>query len=112
MPPGPGCRATNAWRGRRVPAAGGSARLCGLTRIGNPPYGIAGIFGNQQCPVLVDRDANRAAPDLRIIDHEAGGEILVFAGRRAVLHRYTDDLVAGAFGAIPRAVLGGENIAA
>src|SRR5580704_8775586 len=112
MPPGPGCRATNAWRGPRVPAAGGSARLLSLTRVGNPPYGTAGVFRNQERPVPVDRDADRAAPDLRIVDREAGGEILVFAGRRAVLHRYTDDLVAGAFGAIPRAVLGGENIAA
>src|SRR5580704_11636771 len=110
MPPGPGCRATNAWCGPRVPAAGGSARR--LTRVGNPPYGTAGIFRNQERPVLVDGDADRAAPDLRIVDDEAGGEILIFAGRRAVLHQDTDDLVAGAFGAIPRAVLGSENVAA
>src|SRR5580704_11121278 len=83
-----------------------------LTGIADPPYGTAGIFRNQQCPVLVDGDADRAAPDLRIVDHEAGGEILVLARRRAVLHQDADDLVAGAFGAIPGAVLGGENVAA
>src|SRR5580693_6228334 len=117
MPPGPGSQSITPgavrgflWSMRS--GCWGSARLCGLTGIGYPPYGTAGIFRNQQCPVLVDGDADRAAPDLRIIDHEAGGEILVFARRRAVLHRHADDLVAGAFGAIPRAVLGGENIAA
>src|SRR5580692_5192199 len=108
MPPGPGSRSLTpgAVRGFRLR---GSARLLGLSRIGNPPYGTAGIFRNQQCPVLIDGHADRAAPDLRIVDHEAGGEILVFARRRTVMHRYADDLVAGAFGAIPRAVLGGEN---
>src|ERR1700686_3657720 len=111
MPSGPGCRSLTPRAVRRF-RRGGSARLLSLTGIGNPPYGTAGIFRDQQCPVLIDGDADRAAPDLRIVDHEAGGEIFVFARRRAVFHQYTDDLVAGAFGAIPGAVLGGENIAA
>src|SRR3984885_8498749 len=111
MPSGPGCRSLTpgAVRGFR---RGWSAPLRGLTRIGNPPHGTAGIFRNQQRPVLIDGNADRAAPDLRIADHEAGGEILVFARRRAVFHQYADDLVAGAFGAIPGAMLGGKNIAA
>src|SRR6202451_3551914 len=104
----PGFPGTNARRGPTVPSAGSAL----MTEIGNPPYGTAGIFRDQQCPVLIDGDAYRAAPDLRIVDHEAGGEILVFARRRAVPHRYADDLVAGAFGAIPGAVLGGEDVAA
>src|SRR5216683_244565 len=103
-PPTP-CMVEGSGRGNLV-------RLRRLTGRCDPPYGTAGIFRNQQCPVLVDGDADRAAPDFGIVDHEAGGEILVFARRRAVPHRYADDLVAGAFGAIPRAVLGGENTAA
>ena len=39
-------------------------------------------------------------------------EVLVFAGRLAVLHRHADDLVAGAAGPVPRAVLGGEGVVA
>src|SRR5580658_8887360 len=100
MPPGPGSQllTPGAVRGFR---RRGSARLRGLTGIADPPYGTAGIFRNQQRPVLVDGDADRAAPDLRIVDHEACGEILVLARWRAVLHQDADDLVAGAFGAIP-----------
>src|ERR1700733_6465204 len=111
MPSGPGCRSLTpgAVRGFR---GGGSAPLRGLTRIGNPPYGTAGIFRNQQRPVLIDGNADRAAPDLRIVDHEAAGEILIFARRRTVPHRHAYDLVAGAFGAIPGAMLGSKDVAA
>ncbi len=118
----PGLPATNALCGRvfrqsaAFRAAAGLKRACSRTlracRIGDAPDGAARVLGDQQCPVLVDGHADRAAPDLRIVDHEAGGEILVFAGRRAVLHDHADDLVAGAFGAVPGAVFGGENVAA
>src|ERR1700733_563076 len=89
-----------------------SMRLRSLAGIGNAPDAAAGVFGNQQRAVLVHRNPDRAAPDFGIADHEAGGEIVIFAGRRAVFDDDADDFVAGAFGPIPRAMLGGENVAA
>src|SRR5579864_4074094 len=111
MPPGLGSRPPTPGRVEGS-GSGNLGRPRCLTGIGNPPYGTVGIFGSQQRAVLVDGNADRAAPDRRIVDHEAGGEIFVRAGRRAVLRRHADDLVAGALGSIPRAVLGGENVAA
>src|SRR5262249_11738581 len=43
---------------------------------------------------------------------EAGDEILILAGRHAVLQTDADDLVAGALGSVPGAVLGGKGITA
>jgi len=57
-------------------------------------------------------DADRPPPHRGVADDEAGGEILVFAGRHAVLDDHADHLVSGALAAIPRAVLGGEDVAA
>ena len=42
---------------------------------------------------------------------ESGEKILIFAGCVAVLHRQSNHFVAGALGAIPRAVLAGESVA-
>src|ERR1700722_15425874 len=100
MPSGPGCRSLTPGAVREF-RRGGLAPLRGLTRIGNPPYGTAGIFRDQQRPVLIDGNADRGAPDCRIVDHETGGEIFVPPRWGAVPHRHADDLVAGAFGAIP-----------
>src|SRR4029077_5219377 len=88
------------------------ARRRGLARIVKAPDRAARILRHQEAAVLVDGDANWAAPRLRIIDDESGGEILIFAARHAVLHNDANDFVAGAFGAVPRTVLGGKNIAA
>ena len=49
---------------------------------------------------------------LPLVDHEAGQEILVLAGRDAVLEEHAHDLVARAAGAVPGAVEGREDVAA
>src|SRR5262249_20131526 len=57
------------------------------------------------------RNTDGPAPGQAVVDDEAGYEILVFAGRHAVLHEAADDLVAGSDRAIPGAVLGGKDTA-
>ena len=61
--------------------------------------------------VLGDGHADRPAPDVAVGGDEADEEVLVLAGRLAVLQRDADHLVAGPPGAVPRAVLGGEDVA-
>src|SRR5690349_23683996 len=70
------------------------------------------VLRDQERAVAGHRDANGAAPDLVVVDDEAGGEILVLAGRHAVLQADADDLVAGPLGAVPRSVRGRKCIAA
>src|SRR5712671_2736167 len=76
------------------------------------PDRAVAVLAHQQCAVLRDGDADRAGPNSSIADHEAGQEILVFAGGLAVLQEYPDDFVAGPLGAVPRAVEGREDVAA
>src|SRR6266849_2500044 len=59
-----------------------------------------------------DGDADRTSPDLIVVDHKASDKILVLTGRHAVLQADANDLVTGPLQAIPRAVLGGESVAA
>src|SRR5258708_34303412 len=78
----------------------------------HPPDRAVAVFGEQQRAVMRDRDANGPSPHRGIIDDKAGDKILVFAGGDAVLETNADDLVAGAFRPVPRAMFGREPIAA
>src|SRR3984885_5189074 len=98
---GPGSRRNSVLAGCR-----------GFAGIRDSPDRAARILGDQQRAVLGYRHADGPAPDLRIVNHEAGGEIVVFAGRHAVVHDDADDLVSGALRSVPRPMLGGECVAA
>src|SRR5205085_1064078 len=118
------------WRPRRAPPAPDafgrhSSRqaviACGGGQSGPPsaprrsahaPDRVVAVLGEQLRAVLCRGDADRPAPYRRIVNDEAGDEVLVFAGRHAVVHDRADDLVAGAGRAIPGAVLGGKDAAA
>src|SRR5690348_6944707 len=80
--------------------------------VGDPPDRAVAVLADEERAVVGDRYADRAAPDAAVVDHEAGQEILVFAGRPAVLQQYPHDLVAGAPGAVPRPVERRKNVAA
>src|SRR5580693_2219318 len=78
----------------------------------DPPDRAVAVLGHEKRAVVRDRDADRAAPHLRGRDHEAGHEILVFAGRLAALvEKQPDDLVSHASLAIPGAVHRDERAA-
>ncbi len=74
------------------------------------PDGAAAVVGYVEAAVGAYGYAYGAAPDLAVGGYEAGEEVVVFAGGVAVLHGDDDDFVAGAVGAVPAAVLGGEGI--
>src|ERR1700747_3919747 len=79
---------------------------CSLTPAPDNPYRPVGVLAHQQRAVMGHGDADRAAPHRALVDDEPGEEILVLAGRHAVLGLDPDDLIAGALRAVPRAVLG------
>ena len=56
------------------------------------------------------RHADRARPNRGVVHHEAGHEVLVFAGRHPVLQARADHLVAGPLPPVPRSVLGRKRI--
>src|SRR5215472_19037698 len=98
------------WLGIEYPAP----KVNGFLRAapGDAPDRAAAVLAYQQRAVVRDRHADRAAPDRGVVDHEAGQEILVFAGRHAVLEMDTDQLVSGPLRPVPRAMLGDERIIA
>src|ERR1700730_945328 len=69
------------------------------------------VLGKDERAAFRLHHPDRPAPDRRIVDHEAGDEVFVFAGRHAVLHDRADDLVPGARRPVPGAVLGREDAA-
>ncbi len=75
------------------------------------PDGAAAVVGDVEAAVVAYGDADGPAPDLAVGGDEAGEEVVVLAGGVAVFHGDEDDFVAGAVGAVPGAVLGGEGIA-
>src|ERR1700686_4454418 len=80
--------------------------------VRHAPDGAVAVFGNQKRAVMRHGDADGPPPHLGIVDHKSGHEVLIFAGRYAVLEADMDDLVAGAFGPVPRAMLGHKRVAA
>src|ERR1035441_2913316 len=82
-----------------------------LTGIGHMPHGAAPVVGDEQRPVLSDRDPHRAAPDLAVGSDKAGQEVVVLAGGVAVVQGNVDHLVAGAVLAVPAAMLRGKGVA-
>src|SRR6516225_6690597 len=88
----------------------GSALL--LSNVDNPPDGVRAIIGDQQGTVRRHGYANWSAPNVPILNDKSGHKILVrAAGAAALVHGDADHLVARAHGAVPRAMLGGENVA-
>src|ERR1700676_4935379 len=82
-------------------------------RVTDTPDGVRTVIGYEERAVGRHGDADRASPDVAVVDHKTGDEILVLAtGLAGLMHRYSDHFVPGANGSVPRAVLGGEDIAA
>src|SRR5258708_28165436 len=69
------------------------------------------IVAEQQRAILRERHIDRATPDVFLSGGKADDEVLVFAGRFAILEGETDDLVAGAKRAIPRSMQSDEGVA-
>ena len=81
-----------------------------FARVGHAPDGPRTVIGHHQRPILGDGHADGAAPHVAVFGDEAHQEVLELAGRLAVPHRHSDDLVADTAGPVPRAVLGREGV--
>src|SRR5271156_4417810 len=69
------------------------------------------VVGDEQAAVLGDGAAYGSAPHLAVFCDETGEKVLEASIGMAAVHRDADDLIAGAVGAVPGAVFGGEGVA-
>ena len=78
--------------------------------IGDTPDRAVSVLADEESAVTRHGHADGAGPNRGVIHDETGHEVLIFAGRNAVLQVYADHFVAGPFRAVPRPVLGRERI--
>src|SRR5690348_9618622 len=78
--------------------------------VSDTPDGVRAVVGDEQGAVFPDGDSHRAAPYASFRGDEPGHEIFILPGRLPILHRHANHLVAVAPGAVPRPVLGGEEV--
>src|SRR5579863_8442546 len=85
-------------RSASCPTAGNTAtrRAAALDLMRDAPDRAVAVFRDQQRSVARNGHADRASPHFGIIDDKAGHEVLILAGRLAILHANADQLVAGA----------------
>src|ERR1700722_19000988 len=93
-------------------AANIASRCSRSPLVSDAPDRAVTVLRDQERAVARDRDADRASPHIGIAGDKAGHEVLIFAGRNAVLHTDADHLIARALRTIPGAVLGGKAVAA
>src|SRR5271163_1859650 len=79
--------------------------------VSDVPDGARTVVGDEQTAILGDGDAYGATPHLAVLGDETGQEVFVAAIGVAAVHGDADDLIAGAVGAVPGAVFGGEGVA-
>src|ERR1700730_1579296 len=87
-----------------------NSRQARLFSVCNPPDRAVSVFRHKERAVMRDRHSNGSSPHVGIIDDEAGEKILVFAGRRSIFQRNSDDFIAGSFGSVPRSMFCCESI--
>src|ERR1700682_2822710 len=79
--------------------------------VADPPDRVRAVVGHQQRAIERGGNAYGTAPYLTVREHESGQEVLVFsASLPGLVQRHADNLVAGANGLVPRAMLGGEDV--
>ena len=97
---------------RKSPARIDDARRSARARVGHAPDHAIAVLAEQERAVGRDRHGHRATENGLVVEHEAGDEILVNAGRRAIRETQAHDLVTGALAAIPRSMQRDEGVAA
>ena len=83
----------------------------GRSRVGNPPHRVVRVLGDEKRAVMRHRHPHGPSPDMVVVHHEPREEILILAGGSAVPEENPDHLASRAGRPVPRAVLGGEDVA-
>src|ERR1700683_286882 len=83
-----------------------------LAHIADPPDGLRSVVRDVHRTVLGDRDAHWPAPCRSIGSHESSQEVLIHTAGMAGVPGPADYSQPGALGAVPRAVLGCEQVSA
>src|SRR5579864_5904222 len=89
--------------------------LCGFltagTGIAHAPDRVRAVITDKQGAILSEGDANMLAPDVSVVEHEAGQEIFVLtAGAPLLMQGNANDFIAGAYRAIPGTMSRGKNV--
>src|SRR6266436_3077546 len=76
----------------------------------DPPDRAVAVLRNEERTVMRDGEPNGPSPHLLVADDKPGDEVLIFASGHTIPKTDANDLVAGAFGPVPGAVLGCKTI--
>src|ERR1700739_352965 len=80
----------------------GGALLRVAARVNDAPDGVRTVIGNEEGAIGRHGDADRAPPDVAVVDSKTGDEIFVLAtGFAGLVHRHADHFVSGANAAVP-----------
>ena len=106
-------RNVHALAGRTVIAhhPGAAPNVDRSARVGNTVDQIGSIVAHQHGPIGQNHGRDRASPRIAVIDNETGEEVVVFAGRHAVVHAHAHKLVASAETPVPRPMKRGDPVA-
>src|SRR5262249_1624175 len=83
-----------------------------LPYVAHAPDRSRTVIADEERSVFAHSYAHRPSPDFAFFCDEAGKEVLVLAASVAVLEWNADDRISRALVAVPRAMLGREDIAA
>jgi hypothetical protein len=89
-----------------------SLETCLLPGVAHPPDGFRPLVGYQDRSVFRHGNSHRTSPHLALRGDESSEEILIHAAGFAFFQWNPDDFAAGTVRAIPRSVLGREQVAA
>ena len=81
-------------RHRSSTARGERAETSSLATVGDLPNRAVAVIADQEGTVLCNGDPRRACPDVAVVNHKAGQEILIFSSRLVILQQEADYLVA------------------
>src|SRR5689334_1264091 len=77
----------------------------------HPPDGFRPVVRNHQRTVGSHCYTHWPPPHTAFRSNEAGDELLIFSARFSIGQRYSNHLISGTLGFVPRSMLGGENVA-
>lgn len=82
-----------------------------LAGVCDAPNASRAVVRDIERSIAACSNTNRTAPDLTVFGYESSEKVFITSIGVAIVHGNPDDLVTGASGAVPGAVLGGKGVA-